>query len=151
MYAWGWGGVRLVASLRGGVQHSSAPIIPWDPNLPRGITLGVVEYGVLGPVIQAPARGRPTIVGGLQPSLPREKSHLSLRTEFLPIPADDPHSPILCARPLGDGVGGAAASNLSPVPSPVIPYGVIRLVCRELIVFVVVVVVALKISTLHTL
>ena len=62
---------------------------------------------------------------------------------------------ILCARPRGNGTGSTMASTPSYVPSPVIPSGVIRLVCRDSIVFVfvavVVVVVALEISTLRTL
>ena len=80
---------------------------------------------------------------------------LSLRTEFLFIPTDDTHIPSpLCASPRGDGVGSAAASTPPPVPSPVIPSGVIRSVRRYSIIFVVVavvvvvVVVALEISTI---
>ena len=64
-----------------------------------------------------------------------------------------PISPLLCARPLSYGAGIAKASTLSPVHSPVIPSGVIRLINRNYIVFVVVVVViviVLKISTLCT-
>ena len=74
------GGFSLVASLRKGDQPSSSPIIPGEPNLPRGPPLGVVAYGVWGPVIQAPARGCPTIVGGLPPLIPWGK--------ILPLPAD---------------------------------------------------------------
>ena len=63
-----------------------------------------------------------------------------------------PISLLLCARPRGDSVGSAAASTPFPAPSHVIPSGVICLVCRDSIVFVIViVVVALKISTLCTL
>ena len=140
----------------GGALPSSAPIIPGDPNLPGGPPLGVVAYGVWVPVIQSPARGRPTIVGGLPPPLSRGRiPPLSLQTEFPPIPANDLHLPApLCTSPHGDGMGGSAASTPLPVPSPVIPSGVIRLVCRYLIVYVVVVVVivvvVLEISTLCT-
>ena len=67
------GGFRLVTSLRGGARPSSAPIIPGDPNLPRGTPIGVVAYGVWGPVLQSPAQGRPIIVGGLPPPLLRER------------------------------------------------------------------------------
>ena len=56
---------------------------------------------------------------------------------------------LLCARTHGDGAGSAVASTLSPVSSPVTPSGFICSVCRDLIVFVVVI--ALKISTLCNL
>ena len=111
-------------------------------------------YGVWVPVLQSPARGQPTIVGGLPPPLPRGRIPLSPQTEFLPISADDTHLPAhMCASPRGDGAGSAAASNLAPVPSPVVPSGVIRSVCKDLILFVVIVIVAVafKISTPHTL
>ena len=116
----------------------------------RGSPLGVVAYRVWGPVIQSPARGRPTIVGGLPPPLLRGRYPCSpRRLNSYPFLLTISISPVLCARPRGYGAGSAADSTPSPVPSPVIPYGVIRLVCRYSIVFVVVVV-ALKISTLHT-
>ena len=147
-----YGGVRLVASLRGGARTLSAPIFPRDPNLPRGNHLGVVTYGVWSPVLQASARGRPTIVGGLPPPLPRGRippspcgwnSHPSLPMISI--------SPLIYTRPRGDGTGSSTASTPSPVPSPVIPSGVIRSVRRDSVVFVVrIVVVALEISTLRT-
>ena len=75
---------------------------------------------------------------------------LSPQTDLLPISADDTHLPSpLCASPRGDSAGSFTVSTPSPVPSLVIHYGVIRLVCRDSIVFVVVVV-ALEISTLRT-
>ena len=44
--AWGGGErVRLVESLCGGAQPSSATIIPRDPNFARGPPLGVVAFG----------------------------------------------------------------------------------------------------------
>ena len=49
-----------------------------------------------------------------------------------------------------DGARRAEAYTLSPVPSPVIPSGVIHSFCRDSIVFVVLVVVALEISTIRT-
>ena len=89
-----YGGFRLVVSLRGGARLSSAPIIPGDRNFPRDPPLGVVEYGVWGPVLQAPAQGPPTIAGGFLPPLPRlQPPPLYPQTEFLPIPANDPHLP----------------------------------------------------------
>ena len=42
-----------------------------------------------------------------------------------------PISLLLCARLRGDGAGSAAASTPYPVPFPVIPSGVIPLVCRD--------------------
>ena len=94
----GGGGVRLVAYLRGDARQSSAPIIPGDPNLPRGSPLGVVAYGVWGPVLQSPACGRHTIVGGLTASLPQGRIPPLPRTKFTPIPANDPHLPLFCAQ-----------------------------------------------------
>ena len=84
----------------------------------------------------------------------RTNPSLYLQTEFPPIPVNDPHLPApLCASPRGDSVGSAAASTLFPVPSPVVPSGVICSVRIYLIVFVVaaIVVVALQISRLHIL
>ena len=73
MCVWEGGGFRLVASLRGFSRTSSAPIIPGDPNFTRGPPLGVVAYGVWGPILEAPARGSPIIIGGLLSTLPREQ------------------------------------------------------------------------------
>ena len=61
-----------------------------------------------------------------------------------------PIYPLLYACPRGDCEGIAIDSTLSPVPYPVIPSGVIRLVRRDSIIFFVIVVAALKISTLCT-
>ena len=100
-------------------RPSSAPIIPGEPNLPRGTPLGVVAYGIWGPVIQTPVRGRPTIVGGLPPTLLRGRitpsprgrnSHPSL--PMIPI------SPLLCARPHCDCAGSDKASTPSHPLSP---------------------------------
>ena len=81
----------------------------------------------------------------------RDKSPLSSRRrnslQSLPM---IPISPLLCARPRGDGAGIDAASTPYPLPSLVIPYGVIRSVHRDSIVFVILVVVALEISALRT-
>ena len=109
-------------------------------------------YWVWGPVLQAPAQGRPTIVGGLPSPLPRGRIPPSPRGRnscpYLPM---IPIPPLLCACPRGDGAGRSAASTPPPVPSPVISSGVIRSAHIYLIVFVVVVVVvALKISKLRT-
>ena len=90
-----------------------------------------------------------------------EGSHLRLRSSLMcrsevgdhsrPSLPIIPISPLFCARLRGDGTGSAAPSTPSPVPSPVISSGVIRSVRRYLIVCVVIVViVALKISTLCT-
>ena len=148
----GEGGVRLVTSLRGGARPSSAPILPKDPNFPRGPPLGVVAYGVWGHILQTPVGGRLTIVECLMPPLspgriPPSRRRRNSRPSLSMIPI----SLLLCARPRGDGAGSATASNLFHVPSPIIPYGVIHSVCRDLIVFFVVVIIALKISMLHTL
>ena len=141
----------MVASLRGGARPSSATIIPRDPHLLRGPPLGVAEYGVWGPGLQSPVWVRPTIVVGLPPTLPQG--------QITPSPCGRNSCPslplivislLLCARPCGDGAGSATASTPSPVPSPVIPSGVIRSVRRDSIVFVVVVVAALEISTICT-
>ena len=138
-------------------QLSSAPIIPREPNFPRGPPLGVLAYRVWVTVLQAPSWGCPTIVGGLPPPTPWGRPPPSPRGQnyrpYLPI---IPISPLLYAHPRGDGAGSAAASTPSLVPSPVIPSGVIRSICRNLIYFVVVFVVfvvvfALEISMLHTL
>ena len=149
----------MVAYLRGGVRPSSSPIIPGNPNLSRSPLLGVVAYGFWVPVLQAPVRGRPVIVGGLPPPLPRGRIHPSPRVRnsrpSLPM---IPISPLLCARVrvvTARGVPQSLPRPLSPVPSPIIPYRVIRLVRRYSIFFVVVVVVivvvvALEISTLCT-
>ena len=60
---------------------------------------------------------------------------LSPQTEFPPILDNDPHLPApLCIIPHSDGAGSAAASTLFPVPSPIVPSGVVRSVCRDLIV-----------------
>ena len=108
-------------------------------------------YRVWCPVIQYPAQGRPTIVGGLPPPLPRGRIRTSPRGQnscpYLPI---IPISALLCTHLHSDGAGSAAASTLSPVRSPIIPSGVICSVCRDSIISIVVVVVALKISTLCT-
>ena len=76
----GGGRFRLVASLHGGEQSSSAPIIPGEPNLPSVPPLGVwrIWFGFL--FYKPPAQGRLTIVGGLQTPL--------LRGRILPIPVD---------------------------------------------------------------
>ena len=132
-------------------QPSSAPIIPGEPNFPRVLHLRVLAYRVWGPVIQAPTQGCPNIVGGLPPPLLWGRIPPSPRGQnSCPSLTIIPISPLIYARPCSDSVGSAAASTLSPVLSPVIPSIVIRLVCRDSIVFVVVVVAALEISTLCT-
>ena len=125
----------MVTSLHRGARPSSAPIIPMDPNFPRGNPLGVLAYGVWAPVVQAPARGLPTIVGCLPPPLPHGRivpsPHGHNSCPSLPM---IPISPLLCARPRGDGAGRSTASTPSPVPSPVVPSGVIPSVRIYLIV-----------------
>ena len=147
------GGFRLVTSLRGGARPSSAPIFPGDPNFPRvppprGVSIWGLVSCYPNPFVWSPNHsGGSSAAASAGTNLP-----LYPRTEFPPIPADDTHlTAPLCAIPRGNGAGSAAASTLSPVPSPVISSIVIRSVCRYLIFFVVaVIVVALKISTLHT-
>ena len=110
-------GFSLVVSLCGGPQPSSEPIIPGDPNLPRVPPLVMVAYGVWIPVLQAPAQGRLTIVGGLLPPLPRGRIPPSPRgRNSYPYLLMIHISLILCALPRGDGMGSAAASTLSPSP-----------------------------------
>ena len=74
-------------------------------------------FGVL---FSNPLRVGATIVGGLPSPLTRGRTPpLSPRMELPSIPANDPHLPApLCKSPRGDGAGSTAASNLSPVPSP---------------------------------
>ena len=109
-------------------HHSQGPKFSYGPPL------GVVEYGGRGGVhvLQAPAQGRPTIEGGLPPPL--------LQGRISPSPCGrNPHpslpiipiSLLLCTSPRNEGAGSVAASILSPVPSPVIPSGVICSVCRD--------------------
>ena len=142
---------RFFASLRGGARPSSAPIIQRDPNFPTGHPLGVVAYDVWGPILQAPARGRPNIVRCLQPPLPQGRIHPSThRRNSCPSLKIIPISPLLCARLRSDGTGNTAASTPPPVPSSVIPSRLIRSVRRDSIVFDILVVVALEISMLHT-
>ena len=101
-------------------------------------------YGFLGAVLQAPMRGRPNIVRGLPPPLPWRRIPPSPRGQnSCPSLLMIPIFLLICARPWGDGAGSAAASTHSPVPSPVIPSVVIRSVCRDSIIFFVVVVLAL--------
>ena len=96
--------------------------------------------------------GRPTIVGGLPPPLPQglippSPDGRNSRPSLPVIPI----YPLLCTRPRADGAGRAMASTMPRVPSPVISSGVIHLVRRYSIFFVVVVVVVtLEISTLRT-
>ena len=125
----------MVASLRGGARSSSAPVILGDPNFPRDASLGVVAYGFWGPVLQAPAQGPPTIVGGLPPTLLQGQIPPSPRRgNACPSLPMIPISLLLCVCLRGDGAGSAAASTPSPVPFPVIPSGVIRSFCRDSIV-----------------
>ena len=102
-------GFRLVASLR--ARSSSAPIIsthhPRGPKFVLGTPLGLVAYGVWGPVIQSPARRRLTM-GQISPSPRGQNSR-----PYLPM---IPISPLLCARPRGDGVGASR-----PLPRPLSP------------------------------
>ena len=108
-----------------------------------------MAYGVWGLVLQAPESGRLTIVGGLPtPLLKGRIPPCPRRWNSCPSLPMIPISPLLCTRPRSDGSGSAVDSTLSHIPSPVVPYGVILLVYRDSIVFVVVV--ALKISTLCT-
>ena len=147
---WGGWGVqvgcfRLFTSLHGGDRPSSAPIIPREPNFPRGNPLGVVAYEVWCPVLQAPAQGHPNIVGYLQPPLRQGRippsTHGQNSCPSLPI---IPISPLLCARPRGDGTGNTADSTPPPVPSSVIPSIFICSVRRDSIVFDILVVVRSK-------
>ena len=148
----GGGGFRLVASLSRGARPSPAPIIPRDPNLPRGLPLGVAAYGIWVYVIQSPAQGRSTIVGIIPPPVPqRQISPLSPRTEFLSIPSDDPHLPAPLRESAKWWRGERRGFYPSPVHSPVIPSGFIPLVCRDSISFIIVdVVVAFGITTHRT-
>ena len=84
--------------------------------------LGVATYGVWGPVLQAPAQRRPTIVGGLPLPLPQGRTPTSPRgRNSCPSLLMIPISPLLSVRPRGDKEESATASTPSPVPSPVIP------------------------------
>ena len=147
----GGGGVQVGLIPARGRPAMIRTIIPRDPNLPRGIPLGVVEYGVWGPVIQAPASGRTNIVGSLLPPLPQGRISPSpcVRNSQPSLPII-PITPLLCARPRGDGAGSAPASTPPPVSSLVISSVVIGFVCIYSIIFIVVVIVELEISTLST-
>ena len=87
-------GFRLVAYLRGDARQSSAPIIPGDPNLPRGSPLGVCVYGwgvlQVGHIL---ARGRPAIISTHHPRGPKF---------FQGVP------------PKGGGIWGLVSSSPSP-------------------------------------
>ena len=124
---------------------------PWYQKFPRvPPPRGGGVWG-LGSCYPRPCTGFPTIVGVLPPPLMRGQISPSPRgRNSRPSLPMIPISPLLCACPRSDGAGNAAVSTLSPVPYPITPSGVIRSVCRYSIVFVVVVVVALKILTLHT-
>ena len=144
-----------LVSLRGGARPSTAPIIPRDSNFPRGPPpRGGGVWGLVS-CSPRPFAWAPDHSGGSSAAASaRTNPSLYLQTEFPPIPVNDPHLPApLCASPRGDSVGSAAASTLFPVPSPVVPSGVICSVRIYLIVFVVaaIVVVALQISRLHIL
>ena len=126
-------------------------------NHPRGPTFAlgspprVVKYEVWGPVLQAPAWERPNIVGCLKPPLLQvlipPSTHGRNSGPSLTI---IPISLLLCARPHDYSTGNTADSTPPPVPSSIIPSRFIRLVRRDSIVFDILVVVALKISTLCT-
>ena len=125
-------------------------IITHHPRVPK-LTYGYLHRGCLiwglGSFSPSPCAGRPTILGVFRRLFHGEKYPLSPRTKC-PSLTMIPISPLLCTRLRSDGVGSAVDSTLSHIPSPVVPYGVILLVYRYSIVFVVVV--ALKISTLCT-
>ena len=133
----GGGGFRLVAPVLGDGQPSSEPIIPRDPNLssphpPRGGDVWGLGSCSTSPCAKAPDHSGGSSAASSTGTNPPPRSP---RTEFLPIPADDTYLPApLCARPRGDGAGSVAASTLCPVPSPAVHSGVIRSVCRYLIV-----------------
>ena len=126
----------LLFPLRRGAQPWLVSIRPGDPKFAR-----VSPPGINACPRQAPTRGRPTIVGGFSAAASAGKNPpLSLQTEFLPIPANDPHIPaplrasVFASRsslfpgpgskppqppfpniPVS-GAGSAAASTPSPVP-----------------------------------
>ena len=141
----------MAASLCRGYRPSSAPMIPVDPNFPRGTPLGVVAYGVWGPVFQAPVWGHLTIVGVILPPLPQGRipssPHGRNSCQSLMM---IPFSLFLCVSPCIDGAGSAAVSTPYPVPSPVIPSGVISSVRRYSTIFVAIISATLKKSTLCT-
>ena len=95
-------------------QHPSSPGTQICLGVPP---LGVVAYGFWGPVLQSPASGRPTIVGGLHIPLPCGRIPPSLRGyNFRPSLPIIPISPLLCALVCVVTAWGA------PRPLPCPPY-----------------------------
>ena len=107
----------------------------------------------LGSCYTSPCAGAPDHIGGFSAAA-------SVGTNRPPSPRGRNYGPslpilpiylLLYSRSHGENARSAAAYTPSLVPSPVILSIVICSVCRDLVVFVIVIIITVKISTLHTL
>ena len=89
----GGGGSSWSHPCAGAPDHHQEPSSPGTKISLKVPPLGVVAYGDWGHVLQAPARGRPAIVGSSSATSAGTNPPLSPRTEFPPIPSDDLHLP----------------------------------------------------------